>query len=103
MNSMYSLRKIFHKTEGGINWANEFLSGINLGRLGWEAGVTDSIHTNSIRPFLFSFSYCDLFLFHPIIFVYFIFAYLHSMFRGLSRSRAPQNGRRCRPDDCRRR
>jgi hypothetical protein len=92
MNSMHSIRKIFHITEGGMKRSMYFLTGINVGRLGWTgmrwdgigwvAGVAGSIHINLTLFFLFLiflFSYFHLFIFsffhlssyHISIFLYF--------------------------------
>jgi hypothetical protein len=60
-NNMCSLRKLFHRTEGGIKRARNFLSGINAGKRGGVAGVAGIagwIHINSnviFRFFLFSY------------------------------------------------
>jgi hypothetical protein len=96
---------MFHKTEGGIKRASDFLSGINVGRVGcavivlavmgldwirWVAGVAEiagSIHINSTVLFLFlififssflsPFSSYQICIFHISTFAYFIFAYSH--------------------------
>jgi hypothetical protein len=103
LNSIHSVRKMFHRTEMGMKRSKYFLSWISVGRLRLVSGVAGmaraagSVHIDSIVLFLFSdfpiflfssflvslfssfiLSYLYICIFHICIFVYLcicIFAY----------------------------